>query len=194
MKNLIKIILLKKEAIFELLFCFIACGIFGWFYETIFVLIQTGAMTDRGILFISYIGNFPIIWGFPFILVYGVGGALLILIFKPLAKKPILLFVVGLISMTVLEYMTALLCETFLHQKLWDYSDKFMNLQGRISLFTSFMWGLLSLLAVKVFAPGCHILYGKFKNKHVLHILIGLIVIYIIVCYILRPTLYPGMV
>jgi len=191
---IIKYIISKKETIFEILFCFLACGIFGWLYETVFVLIQTGAMTDRGILFISTIGSFPIIWGLPFILIYGIGGAVLIWGFKPLANKPVLLFIIGLVSMTVFEYLTALFCETVLHQKLWDYSDKFMNLQGRISLFTSLMWGLLSLLAVLVFGPVFHKLYSKIKHKHIMHIVLIVLVMLVFVCYILRPGLFPDMV
>ncbi|MCL2627385.1 MAG: putative ABC transporter permease [Oscillospiraceae bacterium] len=194
MTSVISFIKAKREYIFELLFCFIGCGIFGWAFETIDVLIQDGALTDRGILFISHIGNFPIVWGLPFILIYAIGGAVLILVFKPLAKKPILLFFIGMVSMTTLEYLTALMCETLLNQVLWDYSNKFMNFQGRICLVSSIMWGLLSLLAVEVFAPVFHKAYGKIKNKHIMHIIILVLIAYIIVCYILRPILFPTMV
>jgi len=184
----------QKETIFEILFCLLACGIFGWTYETIMIVIQEGVLTDRGILFISYLGDFPIIWGLPFILIYGVGGAILIWVFKPLAKKPVLLFIIGMVSMTTFEYLTALFCELVLNEKLWDYSDKFMNLHGRICLFSSIMWGLLSLFAVKIFGPVFLHLYRKIKHQHILHIIIITLVIYVIVCYLLRPVLFPGMV
>ena len=191
MLNFLKI---KKEQIFEIIFCLIACGIFGWTYETIMIVIQEGMLADRGILFISHIGDFPIVWGFPFILIYGIGGAILIWVFKPLKKKPVLLFLIGVVSMTLFEYLTALVCETLLNEKLWDYSDKFMNFQGRICLFSSIMWGLLTLLAVYVFGPVFHKLYGKFKNKHIMHIALIVLMVYIIVCYLLRPVLFSNMV
>jgi len=190
---------IKKVQFFEILFCLLGCGIFGWIYETVFVFIQDGTLTDRGILFVSYIGEFPIIWGLPFILIYGVGGAILIWAFKPLKKNPILLFIVGLVSMTAFEYLTAVISEAILGMKLWDYSDKFMNFQGRICLFTSFMWGLLTLLAVYVFGPVFHKLYAKLEKKSsahvgIIHVLLVVLVIYIIVCYLLRPVLFPTMV
>ena len=189
----------KREKLFEILFCFIICGIIGWAFETTVVLIETGVLTDRGILFISYIGSFPIIWGLPFILIYGAGGAMLIWCFKPFAKKPVLLFFVGMIAMTLFEYLVAVFCELVLNQKLWDYSNQFMNFQGRICLTSSIAWGVLSLLSVKVFGPFFIRLYDKIEQKeakHIraFHIIKVLIVIYIFVCYLVRPVLFPDMV
>ena len=184
----------RRETIYEILFCVIACGIFGWIFETIEVLILSGQLTDRGILFISRINGFPLVWGFPFILIYGVGGAILIWAFKPLAKKPVLLFFIGMISMTVFEYLTSLFCELLLGEVLWDYSEQFMNLNGRICLFSSVVWGLLSILAVKVFGPFFHKLYGRIKHKHIMHIILIVLIIYIIVCYLLRPVLFENIV
>jgi len=189
----------KREKLFEILFCFIACGIIGWIFETTVVLVETGVLTDRGILFISFIGNFPVIWGLPFILIYGVGGAVLIWGFKPLAKNLILLVVVSIISMTLFEYLAAVFCELVLGQKLWDYSNQFMNFQGRICLTSSLAWGVLSILAVKVLGPFFLKLYDKIEQKeakHIraFHVIKILIVIYIFVCYLIRPVLFPDMV
>jgi len=189
----------KRKIIYEILFCFIACGIIGWAFETTVVLVESGVLTDRGILFISHIGSFPIIWGLPFILIYGTGGAILIWGFKPLAKKPVLLFFIGMIIMTLFEYLVAVFCELVLDQKLWDYTDKFMNFQGRICLVSSIAWGVLSILSVKVFGPFFIRLYEKIEKKeakHLIafHVILVLIVIYIIICYFLRHTLFPDMV
>jgi len=166
--------LAKKEMkyVYEILFCFLCCGIIGWVYETIFVLFQSGRMTDRGILFISHIHGYPFIWGLPLILIYGIGGAALIWGFKPLANKPVLLFLISMATMTLFEYVTAVFCELVLGQTLWDYSKEFMNFQGRICLRASISWGILGILAVKVFGPLFHLIYNKIKYVRVLHIII----------------------
>ena len=184
----------NKKVIYEIMFCFILCGIVGWVYETLFVLIVSGMITDRGILFISHISGFPIIWGLPFILMYGVGGALLIWCFKPLAKKPVLLFFVAMISMTIFEFLTSYIYELIFNKILWDYSNNFMNFQGRICLGTSIIWGLLGVVSVKVFGPVFHRLYTKIKNEKIMHIILIVLVIYIFVCYALRPVLFENII
>jgi len=184
----------EKEEIYEIFFCFIACGIIGWVFETVIVLIQQGMITDRGILFISHINGFPIVWGLPFIMIYGIGGAVLIWCFKPLAKKPVLLFFASIIIMTAFEYLTAVFCEVVLGQKLWDYSKHFMNFQGRICLSSSINWGILSILAVKFMGPAFLKLYNKIKAKEILHAIIIFLVIYILICYYLRPVMFPEII
>jgi len=184
----------EKEEIYEILFCFIACGIIGWAFETIIVLVQLGRITDRGILFISHINDFPFVWGLPFIMIYGIGGAILIWCFKPLAHKPILLFFSSIIIMTSFEYLTAVFCEVVLKQKLWDYSEHFMNFQGRICLSSSINWGILSILAVKVLGPFFLKIYNKIKAREILHAIIVFTVIYILICYYLRPIMFPEII
>jgi len=194
MIKIIKFYTEHKKTIYEIIFCFIVCGIIGWIYETLFVLIMFGNLTDRGILFISHISGFPVIWGLPFILMYGIGGALLIWCFKPLAKKPVLLFFICVISMTIFEYLTSYIYELMFHQILWDYSNNFMNFQGRICLGTSIMWGVLGILSVKIFGPMLHRFYVKIKNEKIMHIIFLVIVLYIFICYALRPVLFENIV
>ena len=67
-----------KERIYEILFTLIICGFIGWAFETVETWIHYGRLTARGMLFISHINGFPIIWGLPLILMYGIGGAILI--------------------------------------------------------------------------------------------------------------------
>jgi len=189
LSKILEFIVLRKERIFEIFFTLIICGFVGWVFETTVVLVDTGMLTARGMLFISRINGFPIVWGLPLILMYGIGGAILIWCFKPLAKEPIKLFFVGIFVTTIFEYATSLFCEDFLGMTLWDYSDAFMNFQGRVCLKSSIAWGVLSVISVKLFAPLFQKMYNKIKNKSCLHIIIILLMIFIIVCYLLRPVL-----
>ena len=183
-----------KKVIYEIMFCFILCGIIGWIYETAFVLIMFGNLTDRGILFISHLNGFPIVWGLPFILMYGVGGAILIWCFKPFGKNIVILFFASLIIMTVFEFLTSYIYELLFNQILWDYSKNFMNFQGRICLGTSIVWGVLGVLSVKVFGPFFHRIYTKIKHEKVLHIILIVLVLYVFTCYALRPVLFHNII
>ena len=179
----------RKERIFEILFTLILCGFIGWIFETVEVWIHIGRLTARGMLFISRINGFPIPWGLPLILMYGIGGAILIWCFKPLAKEPVRLFFVGMFVLTLFEYATAVFCEDVLGMKLWDYSTQFLNFQGRVCISSSLAWGILSVLSVKLFAPLFNRIYTIIKNKTRLHIIISAVMAFIIICYILRPFL-----
>ena len=178
----------RKEKIFEILFTFVICGIIGWVFETIEVWIHFGTLTARGILFISQINGFPIIWGLPFILMYGIGGAILIWCFKPLKNEMFMLFFVGMLVLTIFEYATSVLCEYLLGVTLWDYSNMFMNFQGRVCLRSSLAWGVLSVVSVKLLGPLFHRLYVELEYKIHLHIVSIVLLAYITVCYVLRST------
>jgi len=186
----------KREVIYEIVFTFIICGIIGWAFETIEVWINHGTLTARGIFFISHIGEFPVpvIWGLPFIMMYGIGGALLIWCFKPLKNEPVKLFFVGMFVLTIFEYITSVICEYAWDLVLWDYSTVFLNFQGRICLTSSLAWGVLSVISVKVLSPLFHRLYGKIKYVGILHAILIILVVYITICYSLRHTLFPDMV
>ena len=100
----------------------------------------------------------------------------------------------SIVIMTLFEYLTSVVCELIWGQILWDYSDKFMNFQGRICLSSSIAWGALSVLAVKVLGPAFHKVYDRIEGKEIVHIMIPLAIGYIIICYIIRPVFFPDMV
>jgi len=140
------------------------------------------------------LNGFPIIWGLPFILIYGFGGAIMIWCFRPLAKMPVLLFFICMISMTVFEFLTSYIYELLWNQILWDYSNRFMNIQGRVCLTTSIMWGVLGIISVKIFGPLFHRIYIKFKNEKIMHIILLVLVLYIFVCYAIRPIFFKNLI
>ncbi len=142
---------------------FIICAFIGWLFETTAVLIQTGRLTDRGLLFIQknlsyyfpflksfpFIDNIPLVWGLPIIEIYGLGGIAIIFSLRKLRNKPIILFFTGMILMTFFELLSSYFCDYVLHRTYWDYSKDFLNFQGRICLRSSLAWGVLSVFTVK---------------------------------------------
>jgi uncharacterized membrane protein len=54
---------------------------------------------------------------------------------------------------TIVEYLAHFSLEKILGIRVWDYSDEFLNFQGRISLKYTFFWFVLVLLLVFVLQP-----------------------------------------
>lgn len=54
---------------------------------------------------------------------------------------------------TAVEFLAHFALEKLLNIRIWDYSDEFMNLQGRISLKYSAFWFVLVLVLVLVLQP-----------------------------------------
>jgi uncharacterized membrane protein len=84
---------------------------------------------------------------------YGVGGVACALLLDRLLDQPILVFLFGMLICTAVEHLASLFMEKAFGSFSWDYSDKPLNLRGRICLQYSLCWGLLALLAVYVVEP-----------------------------------------
>ncbi|MDO5561102.1 MAG: putative ABC transporter permease [Oscillospiraceae bacterium] len=120
---------------------FTVCGLCGWIYETLLTSYLWGEFAQRGFLHI------------PVLPIYGVFSFLLLPVFKK-RNKVFQVFFGSIIITTVLELLSAYLIEAVLHTKLWSYSSwKYNFFGGRISLYSSLMFGILSLFLIKVVHP-----------------------------------------
>ncbi len=173
-----------KKNMYNIFVYFIVCGFVGWIFETTVVLIRSGKMTERGLFFVHHnlINNFPIVWGLPVIPIYGIGGCLIVLSFGKIKKHPVVIFFIGMISMTLFELASSYLCEFFLNEEYWNYSSDILNFQGRICLRSSLAWGLLSVLAVKFLKPKLEIIYTKTRHVDNYRIYIKILMVYTFVC------------
>lgn len=61
-------------------------------------------------------------------------------------------------AFTLFEYIVSFILEILFQQRWWDYSDYFMNLQGRVCLIFSVLWGVAGLLFINLLHP-----WGKKK-------------------------------
>jgi uncharacterized membrane protein len=71
-----------------------------------------------------------------------------------------MLFLLGMLAGSAIEYGTGLLVEKAFGTVAWDYSDKRWNLHVRICLQLSVCWGLLALLVGYVLHP----LFSRIMN------------------------------
>ena len=83
--------------------------------------------------------------------IYG-HGALLVLMTGGY-QTPLETFLIGAIQTSAVEYLTSYLMERLFHMRWWDYSRKRFNLNGRICLLNSTLFGLACVLLCHVVQP-----------------------------------------
>jgi uncharacterized membrane protein len=164
------------------------------------VLIQTGHLTDRGLLFIqkkfsyyfpflksvSFIKNVPLVWGLPIIEIYGLGGSIIVFLLRKLKNKPIILFLTGMILMTLFELMASYFCDFILHRTYWNYSKDFLNFQGRICLRSSLAWGFLSMFTVEFLTSKLELIYAEERRIRNFKTIISIFIAYTFICVLFK--------
>lgn len=120
---------------------FFVYSFLGWCLEVICKLITEKRFINRGIL----IGLIcPI---------YGYGVLIMTLFFRKYLNDPITLFILIIVSCSILEYFTSYFLEKVYHTRWWDYSTKKFNINGRICLETMIPFGILGLLIMNYMNP-----------------------------------------
>lgn len=121
-----------------IIFALISFG--GWVYETIYCSVIEGEFTKRGFLF------------GPTCPIYGIGAIAEWLVLGQISN-PIIVFIIGAVLATVIEYSTGLFLERRFKKKWWDYSMFKFNLHGRICPQASAVFGAFSVTSVFVLVP-----------------------------------------
>ena len=112
----------------------------GWLMESILVSLQSKKIINRGFL----LG--------PYCPIYGVGGVLLLSL-KSYQSDPLVVFILSIVICSIVEYFTSYLLELIYKVRWWDYSKRFLNLNGRVCLLNSIGFGLLGMLLVCFLNP-----------------------------------------
>ena len=120
----------------ELFLYFSLYSFLGWCMETAFCSIRRHKLVPRGFLY------------GPVCPIYGAGVVLMITFFTPLKGSIPLFYVSAVVVMSSWEYFVSWLLEVTTHMKYWDYSDQKFNLNGRVCLWISLTWGVLSYLVI----------------------------------------------
>ena len=144
---------------------FIFYSFLGWCYEVIKNLVTSKKMINRGFL----IG--------PWIPIYGVGAVILIFTLRYFKKNNYTLFFGGCLVGSTIEYIISFLGEALFDARWWDYTGRFLNINGRICLLYAIFWGILSLMLVKIINPRVDKLINYIKNKINLNLLKTFVII-----------------
>lgn len=125
---------------------FMVFSLLGWIYETIYTIIKTKKWDNRGFLF------------GPICPIYGVGAVAVIWLVRVLRIFHIdytwwLIFIIAFIGSAFLEYGTSWLLEKLFHAYWWDYDDMPMNINGRICVPASILFGVVGNLIAFYVVP-----------------------------------------
>lgn len=85
--------------------------------------------------------------------IYGHGALLVLYVLHGGFKSPLLTFLGGMVLTTALEYFTSWFMEKLFHMRWWDYSKKKIQINGRICLLNSVLFGLACVLLCHVVNP-----------------------------------------
>jgi len=156
--------------IFILTFAFYAFA--GWVMECLYRSIPQRRLVNPGFL----AGPFLPIYGFFTTMVIWSSG-----LFSLLAWEWQFVWLVCL--STMLEYVAGWFFERFFHLQLWDYHTTPLNLQGRIALPYSLLWGVLGFVFQIIIQPTVQIYLWRipFNARSILAIILTTYVIWDII-------------
>lgn len=131
-----KDISIKYLALYYLIY-----SVIGWLLETFYALATTGQFVKRGFLY------------GPLCPIYGWGAIILLSLLKKYKSNSLKLFFYSAIVFSIFEYIVGFALDALFAAKWWDYSNDFMNLNGRISIFYSFAWGIIAIIFINHIHP-----------------------------------------
>ena len=135
---------MTSESLVNLILLFFAYAFLGWCIEVTLKYFQFHRFINRGFL------------TGPWLPIYGSGAALITIAVKglsPLEFSVGTTFVISFILCGVIEYLTSFFLEKRFHARWWDYSQKPMNLHGRVWIGNLILFGLGGVLIIEVINP-----------------------------------------
>lgn len=136
----------KYEVIFSL---FVIGSFLGFLLENIYTILRKGQFILRTGLIYS-----------PLIPVYGIGVLIFYFIYNNLKFKKenkiiqiFTIFIIGFALGGMVEYLCSYFQENIFGTISWSYDKLKFNLNGRISLFHNFCWGLLGIVFYQIILP-----------------------------------------
>ncbi len=159
--------LTKKQKITLICLLIVISGIIGWVYEFFFYYANSGFKTFyyRG-------GNF-----LPWINIYMYGSFLILFLTRKVKKKPILVFLISMVSTGILEYLSGYILYGVLGwTKCWDYNNEILNwgnIGGYVCLRSVLIFGLAGLALVYLIVPTLIKLVKKYPKLYIVSIILA---------------------
>lgn len=146
------------DTILYYFFLFFIYAIIGFVVEVTYVLITTKKLVNRGFL----IG--------PYIPIYGVCACIMTIYLTQYKDNPLTIFILAMSICSFTEYITSYLMEKLFNARWWDYSNMKFNLNGRICLLNTVLFGILALVLIYLVNPPLIFVISK-MNKKILNII-----------------------
>ncbi len=151
----------------EIIIIFILYSLIGWIGEMIYCYIYDKSFVNRGFL-----------CG-PICPIYGVGALFIIFCLDGVKDNIFLVFILGLIGCSVLEYITGYLMEKLFMAKWWDYSDHRFNIKGRVCLLNSIIFGIGSVIIIYLIHPLVMLFVNGLSKVEVVVLGVSLIIYFV---------------
>ncbi|MFA6846161.1 MAG: putative ABC transporter permease [Sphaerochaetaceae bacterium] len=120
---------------------FFLYSLVGYICEVTYCSIPAKHFVNRGFLF------------GPYLPIYGFGAMIVLVGFSHLVLHPWAIFLTAMVSTSILEYVTSWMLQRFFNVKLWDYSKYFCNINGRVCLLNSTLFGIMGLVVTYFVHP-----------------------------------------
>ena len=129
------------QNVFYLFMIFLIYSFVGYICEVICSSIWQKKLVNRGF----FCG--------PWLPIYGVGSIFVLYTLLRFKNDPVMVFILGALITSALEYFTSFILEKIFHNKWWDYEDHKCNINGRICLQNTLLFGLGSLIIIYITDP-----------------------------------------
>lgn len=158
------------ETLINYFFIFFIFSFIGWIIEIGLKFREFGRFVNRGFL----IG--------PYCPIYGIGASLIVFTTNSLNKYDYsyaFVFIASVFICGLVEYLVSFYLEKKYHARWWDYSQKPMNLNGRIWIGNLILFGIGGLIIVEVLSPKFLSLFYRleFNNRLYLSLSLGLLML-----------------
>ena len=150
---------------FKYVLLFFIYSFIGWFYETVLCSVEEKKLINRGFL------------RGPYCPVYGFGAVIDIIVLDKI-DNIFVLFFLGIVLTCSLEYFTSWLLEKLFNARWWDYSYMKFNIKGRICLLGAIIFGLFSVLLIKLLHPFVMSLINKIDYGYLVLVTIVITLIF----------------
>ena len=159
---------MRHYTILSIILLFFVLCIFGWLWEVVLHLMQTGEFVNRGTLH------------GPWLPIYGGGCAAILTLLYKLRKKPLTEFFMIVVVCGIIEYFSSWILEvTHNGQRWWDYSGYYLNLNGRICAEGLLVFGIGGAAFIYVLAPWLDNLILRIRTSFLWGICIALLAVFL---------------
>lgn len=155
-------------SVYNIVHWFIFYSFMGWMVESIYMSVCERKIVNRGFM------------RGPFCPIYGVGALSAYFVLRPFAENYLLLYFLGSVMATSLEYLTAILMQKILGAIWWDYHNKPFNYKGILCLESSIAWGFYTIFLFMFLHKGAERLVNFYSFETGKIILVIVMALYIL--------------
>lgn len=171
---------------YQLLWLFFIYSVAGWVTEVFLKFLEYKRFINRGFL----IGPYCPIYGAGAVLIT-VGGKLL----SPVDRTWAMSFLIAFVLCGLLEYLTSYILEKYFHARWWDYTERPMNLHGRVWIGNLILFGIGGVFILNVFNPRLLALAHRLEPRLFAAILIAVSILFVadaVMSYFIMNLLKQG--